>query len=422
MIIENSNLVDLRQGSYWRTREQIVVPEIIDNWRGDEDRLVVIPAGQVLLLQSIRDVEHEAHTIIVRPHPSVYGRRVYRAASYRDGKPYSWFSEDLTEYRFLTQDFLNKFEIVENPEPIRAKELAEAQDHVRQLQQRLLDGQSNPEVLHPVLESGIKAWEEEKKLDPEQAEHIATMSTTTALVPTLTEGHVDNLKLRAKREHKLATIRAGWIKERVEEVGEAVKALMPYMEEQAATALSHTEDVIRKVQGIQKGIESLDLYIGKDVVVETLKTGKSAPEGLPLTIAQRKLFMIEEFSVWADVDEQFDFHKDNSFLKASLRMNPCSSKSFRESGRSSAWSHTATTRTTRTRGLTLPKPDQQRGLSSDRDGENLHRVFSPMESHLHALQLFPSRNEVDGISLAWRAPISTSWIRGIPTSWKSMRL
>lgn len=395
--IEN-DLIDLSQGSYWRPLQDIPVPDLVHNWRCDEDEAIIIPTGQVLLLQSIRDVDNSAHTIILRPHPSIYGKTVYLAAEYREGKPYSWKQSQLTQYRFLVTEFLLKFELVTDADAVRAKELAAAQDRIRELQQHLLNGQSNPEVLRPVLALGIKEWETEKELDPEQAEYIATMATTTALVPTLTESHVDNLKLRVEREHKLATIRAGWIKDRVEEVGEAVKALMPYMEEQAAAALSHTEDVIRKVKSIQKGIESLDLYIGKDLVVETLKTGTSAPAGQPLSIGQRKLFMQEEFSVWADVNDEFDFHSESEFLKALAENESLQNQLFpgdraiicmatrrHDKDYRDPWINQAKNQINKEVFLLI------------RDGENLHRVFSPVESHLRSIRLFPSRNEVDGI-------------------------
>ncbi len=395
----SNDQITIEQGSYWRSRESIVVPGLVYNCRGeDDDKPITIPAGQVLLLQSIRDVDNTAHTIILRPHPSVYGMSIYTVAEYRDGKPYSWKPGPLKEFRFLVADFLTKFVLEPRADSIRAKELAEAHEHVRQMQLRLTEGQNNPEVMKPVLQLGIQQWEEEKKLDPEQAAYIAEMSTSTALVPTMTGQHVEHLKLRVEREHTLATVRATWIKERVAEVGEAVKALTPYMEEQAAAALSQTEDILRKVSSIQKSIESLDLYIGKDVTVETICIGESAPADVPLTIGQRKLFMGEEFSVWADVDEKFDYDKDCQFLKA-LAENPSLQQQIFPSDRAVVCM--ATRRTDKDYGdpwvNSAKNPSNKEVFLLVRDGSNLYRVFSPVESHLRALQLFPSRSETDAI-------------------------
>jgi len=385
----------LEQGSYWRAVAEVELPHA---HRNDTDTPLTIPAGAVLLLQSIRDVDNTAHTIILRAHPSVYGTEIYLVKEYRDGKPHSWSYGTLTEYRFLVADFLTKFAPAPDAERIRAEEVAAAQEHVRQLQRQLVDGQNDPAVMQPVLALGIGKWEKEQKLTPKRAAYIAEMSTSTALAPTLTQKHVDNLKLRIDREHVLATTRAEWIKDRVAEIGDAVKAIMPFMEEQAAAALAQTEDIIRKVGSIRRSVESLDLYIGKDVTVETICTGESAPTTEPLTIGQRKLFMIEEFSVWADVSDHFDFHDEGQFLKA-LVENPSLQQQIFPSNRSIICM--ATRRTDKDYGdpwVSATKNEVNKEVFLlVRDGGNLYRVFSPVESHLRALQLFPSRTETDAI-------------------------
>lgn len=392
------DLILLKQGTYWRPRADLVYKDISLRDRPGRDPFV-IKAGTLLLLESIRDVDHKAHTIILRAHPADYGCDVLvRKPSSHGESGYAWYYEKLTQFRFLVADFIEKFEQVENPEPIRAAELAAAQEHIQKLQRHLLEGQTNPEVLRPALESGIKEWEKEKGFTEEQAREIASTNPTMALVPTLTEGNVEAFKLRVEREHKLATIRANWIKEHVEEIGEAVQALMPYMEEQAAAALSVTEDVIRKVGNIQKGIESLDLYIGKDVEIETVAKGESAPPDVPLTIAQRKLFMQEEFSVWANVTEEFDYKNDVQFLGALVK-NPTLRDQIFPTERCIVCM--ATRREKRDYGDAFVNAAKDRINRAVfllvRDGENIHRVFSPVESHLQALQLFPSKSETDGI-------------------------
>ena len=49
------------------------------------------------------------------------------------------------------------------------------------------------------------------------------------------------------------------------------------------------------------GIKSLDLYIGKDVVVNTIREGESAPPHIPLTFVQRKLAVDEETAVFFSI-------------------------------------------------------------------------------------------------------------------------
>ncbi len=391
------DMVELRQGSYWQSTVDVEDPEnrVKHDFKGSSRYPVVIPKGSVLLLQSIRDIDQQAHTIILRPHPSVIGQTVLRQSEHH-ADAMTWGK--LEEHRLLVADFLRAFTLVANPEPIRSKELAGAQQRITDLQRKLLDGQSNPEVLGPVLALGIGEWEKEKGLTPERAEHVATMSTSTALAPSLTEEHVENLKLRADREHRLATTRAGWIKERVAEINEAVQAIVPYMEEQAAAALAQTEDIIRSVTSIQRTVSTLDLYIGKDVTVETLATGGSAPPDVPLTVMQRKLFMQEEFAVWAEVGEDFDYRDDAQFLKA-LTQNESLRRQLFATERSILCM--ATRRTEKDYGdpwvNANNNPINKEVFLLVQDGGNLYRIFSPVESHLRALQLFPSRGEADAI-------------------------
>src|ERR1035437_8027736 len=74
-----------------------------------------------------------------------------------------------------------------------------------------------------------------------------------------------------------------------------------------------TEDVMAYVVKLQSGIQSLKLYVGEDVEVLTLKTGESAPDHLPLTVLQSKLYADEELSVWAEVGEDFSWRKLDEF-------------------------------------------------------------------------------------------------------------
>jgi hypothetical protein len=119
-------LVFLKQGTYWRPRADIAYEGI--TLRGTPDReAYIIKAETMLLLQSIRDVDNKAHTIIMRPHPADYGKEVLiRKPSDHGTEGYSWYIEGLSEFRFLVDDFIAKFEQVEVPEPIRAKSTDQA--------------------------------------------------------------------------------------------------------------------------------------------------------------------------------------------------------------------------------------------------------------------------------------------------------
>ena len=85
----------LQAGQYWRAQRDIVEEGI------DE--------GTVLLIQSIRWVDNAPHTVILRPHPSKIGQRVYLDIPQADGSTrQTYFRYD--EHRFLLNDFLGAFE------------------------------------------------------------------------------------------------------------------------------------------------------------------------------------------------------------------------------------------------------------------------------------------------------------------------
>src|SRR5208337_2991105 len=256
-----------------------------------------IRKGDVLLLQSVRDVDNAAHTMILRPHPRWY------AANPRSD------SED----RFLVQEFLEKFEYCPDYKRIRNAELAEVQGKVTKLQHELAEISVNPEAMKEVVDAGLREWEKKQKLLPGAADTLPPPTPTPDAAPdsTLTTDKAETMKLSVAKAHEIATIQANHIKAKVEEIGETVKAMTPFYQEQAAAALATTEDIQTHVAKLMTGIKSLDLYVGTDVHMEQVSKGKDAPDGpdgehLPLTIMQRKLYVDEELSAWADVDEKFD--------------------------------------------------------------------------------------------------------------------
>jgi hypothetical protein len=66
---EDFDLVEIKQGEYWRALENIPDTPII--------------AGDVLLLESIRDVDKTVHTLVLRTHPGIYYQYVRYAVTMR---------------------------------------------------------------------------------------------------------------------------------------------------------------------------------------------------------------------------------------------------------------------------------------------------------------------------------------------------
>jgi hypothetical protein len=373
-IERDEQFVTLQAGDYWQAREAIEREDILK--------------GDVLLIQSVRDVDKQAHTIILRPHP-----RWYAANPRSDG-----------EHRFLVQDFLSKFDPCPDYKRIRALELAAIQGRVTELQHQLGEINTNPAVaMKEHVDAGLREWEKKQKLLPGTVETLPPPMPEAALDSSLTVEKIETMKLSMAKAHEVAVLQANYIKEKVEEIGETVKAMTPFYQEQAAAALATTEDVQTHVTKLLTGVASLDLYVGTNVSVEQVSKGKDAPdspegEHLPLTVMQRKLYMDEELSAWADVDEKFDFKSDKKFFEAlrkyrslvnqifpTERCLVCMATTRRDISYGNAWEDAQKNQINKQVFLLV------------RNGENIHVVYSPVESHMNSPKLFPSEKDIDDI-------------------------
>lgn len=400
----------LQAGQYWRA-QRAIVEEGIDE-------------GTVLLIQSIRWVDDAPHTIILRPHPSKIGQRVYLEIPQEDGSTRRrYFVYD--EHRFLLDDFLSEFEFEPDHQLIRSGEVREVQNRINALQAELLETQSNPALLASVVEAGLRE-QAEKAAEKASVEHgdeddasgerredvlpvvaaapgssivsLATGTVADAIGTGITSEGIAAMKEAANREHQIATVKAEWIQAKTTEIAETVKSMTPFYEEQAAAALAHTEDVRTYVTKLLQGIESLDLYVGKDVEVQSVREGAAAPKDVPLTFVQKKLLMDEELAVWTDLDEWFDFEKEQLFFEALRKHDGLVKQIFptercvlvmavtrRYIDYGDKWANTAR------------NAENRKVFLLVRNGMNIHRVFSPVESHLGSARLFPTKDDHERI-------------------------
>lgn len=400
----------LQAGQYWRALDN--VPE-----EG-------IDAGLVLLIQSIRLVDDKPHTVVLRPHPLKFGQSVYLEIPREGGGTRrTWFQYD--EHRFLLDDFLARFEFEPDHQKIRNSEVQAVQSRISALQNELVQGQSNPALIAALVhektaEKAAKqadaAAEQDRTEPPSETEprnvpaplvppvdaaevvDMATGTVAQAIEGGLSPEKMAALRAAANRQHEIATVRAQWIEGKTQEIAGAIQQLTPFYSEQAAAALAQTEDVRAFVSDLLRGIESLDLYLGKDVEVQTVREGKGAPRDVPLTFVQRKLLADEELAVWADVDERFDHASDDQFLEA-LRTHDGLVEQIFPTERCVLVM--ATTR----RYIDYGEPWANMARNGQnkmvyllvRDGMNVHRVYSSVESHLGTDRLFPTKDDQEQI-------------------------
>ena len=394
-----SRFQSLQAGQYWRALRSIVE-------QGIEE-------GVVLLIQSIRWVDDAPHTIILRPHPSKIGLSGHVDVPQENGST-KRIHYRYNEHRFLLSDFLSAFEFEPDHQRIRANEVREVQHRINALQAELVETQCNPELLAAIVEEGLRGDDVSPSggkgdeaghalpmvVQPD-GNHVAELATGTvanAIGSGITTDGIAAMKVAAQREHQIATVKAKWIQGKTTAIAETIKQMTLFYEEQAVAVLAQTEDVRTYVAKLLKGIESLDLYVGKDVEVETIREGAPAAKDVPLTFVQRKLLMDEELAVWADLDEMFDFSDDRKFVDALCKHDGLVSQIFptercvlvmattrRDIDYGDAWTNAARNQRNKMVFLLV------------RNGMNIHRVYSPVESHLGSARLFPTRNEQDGI-------------------------
>lgn len=398
----------LSAGQYWRSL--VDIPQ-----EG-------IAAETVLLIQSIRWVDDTPHTIIMRSHPSKMGQ------AFRRPTDNGYSIESYGTHRFLLDDFLRLFQFAPDHQEVRNAELAAVQGKINALQNELLQGQANPALLAAHVESELQRQAEESAAknppedvsvpsevsqvsSPSQATaiaalcadaelaQVATGSVANAIGFGITEAGIAAMKEAAGREHQIATIKAKWIEDKTGAIAQTIKQMTPFYEELAAAALAQTEDVRTYVAKLMEGIQSLDLYVGKDVVVETLRKGTSAPRDVPLTFVQRKLWADEELAVYFDVEEWFDFQRLSLFDKALCADDGLVRQLFPtercvlimgSTQRNIAYSDSAFANS-------MMNAKNRTAFLLIRDGENIHRVWSPVESHANATRLFPSKDDQDSI-------------------------
>lgn len=388
----------LGAGQYWRAKSSIASQGI--------------DADEVLLISSIRWVDDKPHTIILRAHPNKLGNS-YEVVSREGGRTVRSY-RTYDEHRFLLDEFLSKFEFEPKADTVRATELKEVQQQIAQLQAELIETQADPARLNHIVEEALReesaASGQSKgkgrcesqllmtQADAEHASRLATGTVVNAIGSGITESGIEQMKQAANRQHQIATIQAKWIQGKTEQIARTIKAMTPFFEEKAAAALAHTEETRSYVAKLMSGIESLDLYVGRGVEVQTLRSGCSASSDEPLTFMQRKLMMDEELAIWADVNEKFDFSSEEIFFEKLLELPALVDQIFptprcvvvmavtrRAIDYGDTWANLARNEINRKVFLLI------------RDGENLHRVFSPVESHLGAARLFPARGEDDQI-------------------------
>ncbi|MEW5511904.1 hypothetical protein ABGT16_04725 [Pseudomonas asiatica] len=359
----------------------------------------LIEPGEVLAIADVAYVDNIPHTIKLRAHPRHYGHQDKRAVQHKDWK--------LTTHAFLLKDFLNSFVQISTEEAlaVRAQEQQDAMSRINEMQADIQDVQTNPARLVQIIADGLTARREARgeaapTTLPALSDGLPPLTLGTAIARGVTEASMVQLRGQADHQRDIVSIKAEWLKEATQRLSAAFAAMAPYYTEQVDIPMARARAMQEQVTRITDGLQSLDLYLGKDVFVHRLASGSSAPEDEPLTIVQRKLVMSEEMAVYLEVDDQTDYNSVDEFLH-SLGHNAALANQVFLAPRcvvcmAATRRHVAYKDTSSFESM-LQNLENKKVFLLVRDGENIFYLSSPVESHLEAARLFPTKDETDKI-------------------------
>ncbi len=367
----------LGNGEFWRAKVN-----------AHKDKVI---AGQVLMIAQIDDVDNAPHTVHVRLHPSKV----------------SQFEQNV---KFLIEDFLAQFEFVEKSEAerIRADEIKEIQERINASQAELQEACVNPVLMDTLVDKELPKPEAQDASVPVKYEAVGadivgaikTQKVTALMSKGLTETGINQIKSGMEEQKTIAERRSQWITNRTKRLTKMASEMTPFFEEKAAVALALTKDMTDHVDVLMNGIKNLNLYVLKDVEIETLREGVDADESIKLSIAQRVLYMDEELAVWADVSNDWDFRNEQSF-KDNIGSNiELINQIFPTERSVVSIAATRQNHNYRDRGYSSFESEQMkrenlRQFILIRNGENIHIVRSPELFHNYSKTLFPTVNETE---------------------------
>lgn len=357
-----------------------------------------ITEGMVLLIERLKYVSNELHTVVLRSHPSMYNRTILVESEGGVSR-----REKFTQHQFHFDRFLELFMFEPAGAQIRARELAFAQQEMFAQQQHIAEIGSSPQLLRAKIDERLAKDHPDKQL-PVLVTPMRTFGqlTNTPMTALSDPNAVTDLREQLQEGIKSATAiskaTAEILQEETQKASEIMTRMSTFLSETSAVALAQADDLIEVAKKVNLGIETLGLYTGEKVTCNRIKKGESAPEHDRLTLCQQRVYMDQELSVFSDVDEWFDYTNQEQFFKK-LVDEPRFVEQIFPSPRCVVVIATRQN-DIRYEDAYFGDPRNFYNRSSYlmiRDGENLFLVTSGIESHAQANRLFPSTDEGDNV-------------------------
>ena len=354
-------------------------PQAGEYWRAfkayrNKSAGIVIRRDLTLLVEEVRFIDGVLHSVVLRDHPS----------------------ENEGNSVWILAEFLDHFVFEPDGERIRAVELEAVQRDADTVSAAIAVGPSPEDLGIDIVDETLLA------LPTPKPGEVPVTALARVGGRELLEGGI-------KKRAELAKAQGAWITAKSKEMGRLAGVVGAFYVERTTAALAQVSGYVEYAKGLEQGVNSLGLYLGDGVVVETIATGDDAPSDIPLTLFQRRLYMDEEFAVnllrggatWDDWDAFAEAMRTDSRLRDTVLPTPRCVVAMRVRKREQQFDMGDALAATR--GDVFAAFDRLHtflaGVNEDRrtfllirNGDNVHCVWSELSTD-QAPRLFPTEDE-----------------------------
>lgn len=343
--------------------------------------------GLILMVQEVRVIDGEIHTIVLHPHPI-------------------WRGHAPAGLKMLLEDFLRNFTPEPDGENLREIEIAAVMARVQEISVEMKTPPDPILLLERQKEKETaKAAASVPQSDSDEAGLPAVTGETevpAALLPSR-----DVVEAQRAIENRIAAFEAqkNWITGKTNELKGEMDLVAGYQMEKVNTTLASISEETSRAESLLQNVQTMRLFLGEDMSVTPLLDGKGADADEPLTLMQRMLFLDEEIVI-NDLLEGFSddhmdpenltdlFSKDFSLVERMLPYPRCAAivrvrrnhREFNTDGLSIVELF----------GLIEVAQADMRVHILVRDGERLNMITAD-ETTSGAERFFPSRSEIDAL-------------------------
>ena len=374
--------IDVRPGSWWRLAD----PDHPFHEMPAHDH------GLILMVEEVRVIDGEIHTIILHPHPAWGARR-----------PNSGL-------KIIYDEFVASFRLEELGDALREVEIADVMGTVQAISAEMRTPPDPAILLERKKEKeteGKASASNKDVLSKPRADQVENLPSAASTVPVALLPSQDIVEAQQVVEGRIAAFEAqkDWITAKTKDLTDHMALVSAFHMEKVSLSLASISEETTRAKGLLQNVQTMRLFLGEDMAVTPILKGQSADPSEPLTFMQRMLFLDEEIII-NDLLEGFSsedmtaenlsdlFSKDFSLVERMLPYRRCAAivrirrneRSFDAAGMSIGEIFQM---------IELNEADRRVHILV-RDGENLNIITADATTS-GALRFFPSSEEINAL-------------------------